>query len=57
MTSEVAAHEAGHVLVGLKTGRKLLRVWVRGRLPFSHQLAAIARQFTGTRMARLHRLR
>jgi hypothetical protein len=29
-TSEVAAHEAGHVLVGLKTGRKLLRVWVRG---------------------------
>jgi hypothetical protein len=30
MTSAVAAHEAGHVLVGLKTGRKLLRVWVRG---------------------------
>src|SRR5262245_40173539 len=31
MTSEVAAHEAGHVLVGLKTGRKLLRVWVGGK--------------------------
>jgi hypothetical protein len=30
MTSAVPAHEAGHVLVGLKTGRKLLRVWVRG---------------------------
>ena len=30
MTSAVAAHEAGHVLVGLKTGRKLLHVWVRG---------------------------
>jgi hypothetical protein len=30
MTSAVAAHEAGHVLVGLKTGRKLLQVWVRG---------------------------
>jgi hypothetical protein len=30
MTSEVAVHEAGHVLVGLKTVRKLLRVWVRG---------------------------
>jgi hypothetical protein len=30
MTSEVAVHEAGHVLVGLKTGRKLLQVWVRG---------------------------
>jgi hypothetical protein len=26
MTSEVAVHEAGHVLVGLKTGRKLLQV-------------------------------
>src|SRR5262245_40826146 len=30
MTNAVAVHEAGHVLVGLKTGRKLLRVWVRG---------------------------
>src|SRR5262249_39914327 len=30
MTSAVAVHEAGHVLVGLKTGRKLLQVWVRG---------------------------
>jgi hypothetical protein len=30
MTSEVAVHEAGHFLVGLKTGRKLLQVWVRG---------------------------
>src|SRR5690242_7308772 len=30
MTSAVAVHEAGHVLVGLKTRRKLLRVWVRG---------------------------
>ena len=30
MTSEVALHEAGHVLVGLNTRRKLLRVWVRG---------------------------
>jgi hypothetical protein len=29
MTSEVAVHEAGHVLVGLKTRRKLLRVWVQ----------------------------
>jgi hypothetical protein len=27
--SAVAVHEAGHVLVGLKTGRKLLQVWVR----------------------------
>ncbi len=31
MTSAVAVHEAGHVLVGLKTGRKLLRVWVQGK--------------------------
>lgn len=31
MTSAVAVHEAGHVLVGLKTRRKLLRVWVQGR--------------------------
>jgi hypothetical protein len=30
MTSAVAIHEAGHVLVSLKTGRKLLQVWVRG---------------------------
>jgi hypothetical protein len=30
MTSAVAVHEAGHVLVGTDTGRKLLRVWVRG---------------------------
>jgi hypothetical protein len=30
MTSAVAIHEAGHVLVGLKTGRELLQVWVRG---------------------------
>jgi hypothetical protein len=30
MTSAVAVHEAGHALVGLNTGRKLLRVWVRG---------------------------
>jgi hypothetical protein len=30
MVSAVAFHEAGHALVGLKTGRKLLRVWVRG---------------------------
>ena len=29
MTIAVAVHEAGHVLVGLNTGRKLLRVWVR----------------------------
>ena len=31
MTSAVAIHEAGHVLIGLKAGRKLLRVWVRGK--------------------------
>jgi hypothetical protein len=31
MTSAVAIHEAGHALVGLKTGRKLLRVRVRGK--------------------------
>jgi hypothetical protein len=31
MASAVAVHEAGHVLVGLNTGRKLLRVWVRGK--------------------------
>jgi hypothetical protein len=31
MTSAVAVHEAGHVLVGLKTGRKLLQVWFRGK--------------------------
>jgi hypothetical protein len=30
MTSAVALHEAGHVLVGLKTGRKVVEVWVRG---------------------------
>jgi hypothetical protein len=30
MTNAVAVHEAGHVLVGLNTGRKLLQVWVRG---------------------------
>ncbi len=30
MTSAVAVHEAGHVLVGLKTGRKVVEVWVRG---------------------------
>jgi hypothetical protein len=30
MTSEVAVHEAGHVLVGLNTGRKVVEVWVRG---------------------------
>ncbi len=30
MASVVAVHEAGHLLVGLKTGRKLLQVWVRG---------------------------
>ncbi len=30
MTSAVAVHEAGHVLVGLKTGRELLEVWVQG---------------------------
>jgi hypothetical protein len=27
MTNEVAVHEARHVLVGLKNGRKLLQVW------------------------------
>ena len=31
MTNAVAVHEAGHVLVGLNTGRKLLCVWVRGK--------------------------
>jgi hypothetical protein len=31
MTSAVAAHEAGHVLVGLNTGRKVVKVWVRGK--------------------------
>jgi hypothetical protein len=31
MTSAVAAHEAGHVLVGLATGRKVVEVWVRGK--------------------------
>jgi hypothetical protein len=30
MASAVAVHEAGHVLVGMRTGRKLLQVWVRG---------------------------
>jgi hypothetical protein len=30
LTSAVAVHEAGHALIGLKTGRKLVRVWVRG---------------------------
>jgi hypothetical protein len=30
MTNTIAVHEAGHVLVGLTTGRKLLQVWVRG---------------------------
>jgi hypothetical protein len=30
-TSAVAIHEAGHVLVGLKTGRKVVEVWVRGK--------------------------
>ena len=30
MASAVAVHEAGHVLVGLKTGRKLLQVRVWG---------------------------
>jgi hypothetical protein len=29
MTNAIAVHESGHVLVGLNTGRKLLRVWVR----------------------------
>jgi hypothetical protein len=28
MTSTVAVHEAGHVLVGLNTGRKVVEVWV-----------------------------
>ena len=31
MTSAIAVHEAGHVLVGLKTGRKVVEVWVRGK--------------------------
>ena len=31
MTSRVAFHEAGHVLVGLMTGRKVVEGWVRGK--------------------------
>ncbi len=31
MTSEVAVHEAGHPLVGLKTGRRVVEMWVRGK--------------------------
>jgi len=31
MTSEVAVHEAGHFLVGLKIGRKVVDVWVQGK--------------------------
>ena len=31
MTRAVAAHEAGHVLVGLDTGRRVVEVSVRGR--------------------------
>ena len=30
MTGEVTVYKVGYVLVGLKTGRKLLHVWVRG---------------------------
>ena len=30
MTSEVAVHEVGHDLVGLKTERKPLQAWVQG---------------------------
>ncbi len=30
-TSAVAIHEAGHVLVGLETGREIVAVWVRGK--------------------------
>jgi hypothetical protein len=31
MTSRIAFHEAGHVLVGVMTGRKVVEVWVRGK--------------------------
>jgi hypothetical protein len=31
MTSRVAFHEAGHVLVGVMTGRKIVEVWVEGK--------------------------
>jgi hypothetical protein len=31
MTSTVAFHEAGHVLLALMTGRKVVEVWVRGK--------------------------
>jgi hypothetical protein len=31
MTSRVAVHEAGHVLVGLMNGRQVVEVWVEGK--------------------------
>jgi hypothetical protein len=31
MTSRVAVHEAGHALVGLMTGRKVVEVWVESK--------------------------
>jgi hypothetical protein len=31
MASRIAIHEAGHVLVGLMTGRKVVEGWVRGK--------------------------
>src|SRR5215831_13209446 len=31
MTSRIAFHEAGHVFVGLMTGRKVVEVWLEGK--------------------------